>query len=556
MKKSSSGKYAFTWITIVTAVVIILLTAMLCMVAVSSLWHDVNRFISNAIGFRLNWVAIILGAAAVISTFYGVQLVSALRLIKKGKEFIPGMARIIAAAAVFLMWGALILALFIEAGDAVLLAQFGYYGSLLVPWLLMIIGVAFGYAAYAAHRRGIRSGSIITVRVIISMVLIVGAVAVYGSAHKGQGGDDRAPADSQVFNEQVLYDAVADAKYVTFRIPGIVVTSKGVVVTYCEAREGYSDWAKIDVYMKRSLDGGEKWEERRLLYSGESDTVNNPIMIAENNSEIIHFLYNTNYRRAFYRKSTDAGKTWSKTMEITNVFGKFNKTYPWKVIAFGPGHGIQMNNGRLIAPVWLSPGGGRDGHHPQHVATLYSDDGGKIWRAGEMVSGIKDPGMGEPVAVELSDGSVMLNMRNEIFDLDRVYRAYAISPNGISGWSAPQQDRGLPDAVCFGSLHRYDGNTILFSNIHYDLKTGIRLTFFKVWGAREPLGIRVSFDDGKTWPVARIYQSHEAGYSDIYVHKGTVYALYEQGWEKRNKYRTKYLKMARFNMAWIKGKHP
>ena len=39
--------------------------------------------------------------------------------------------------------------------------------------------------------------------------------------------------------------------YVLYRIPGIVVTAKGTVLAYCEARQsGGGDWAKIDVLMR------------------------------------------------------------------------------------------------------------------------------------------------------------------------------------------------------------------------------------------------------------------------------------------------------------------
>ena len=47
------------------------------------------------------------------------------------------------------------------------------------------------------------------------------------------------------------------------------------------------------------------------------------------------------------------------------------------------------------------------------------------------------------------------------------------------------------------------------------------------------LGIKVSFDNGKTWSLSRVYQKNEAGYSDINVRNGTIYALYEQGWRKK-----------------------
>ena len=61
----------------------------------------------------------------------------------------------------------------------------------------------------------------------------------------------------------------------------------------------------------------------------------------------------------------------------------------------------------------------------------------------------------------------------------------------------------------------------------------------------------MSFDEGKSWPVSKIYQHDQAGYSDINVREGTIFSLYEQGWEKQNKYRTRYLKLVRFDLDWV-----
>ena len=78
------------------------------------------------------------------------------------------------------------------------------------------------------------------------------------------------PQDGEIFNAQILFDSETDPEYITFRIPGIVITPKGTIVVYCEARESYDDWGDIDLVMKRSLDGGSTWEKRRRLFSSGS----------------------------------------------------------------------------------------------------------------------------------------------------------------------------------------------------------------------------------------------------------------------------------------------
>ncbi|TDU70591.1 sialidase-1 [Prosthecobacter fusiformis] len=45
-----------------------------------------------------------------------------------------------------------------------------------------------------------------------------------------------------------------------YRIPGVVVTGKGTVLAYCEARLNDSkDWGEIQVHLRRSTDGGKTW---------------------------------------------------------------------------------------------------------------------------------------------------------------------------------------------------------------------------------------------------------------------------------------------------------
>ena len=46
-----------------------------------------------------------------------------------------------------------------------------------------------------------------------------------------------------------------------YRIPGIVATTKGTVLAYCEARRNdKSDWGEIEVHLRRSTDGGKTWQ--------------------------------------------------------------------------------------------------------------------------------------------------------------------------------------------------------------------------------------------------------------------------------------------------------
>src|SRR5476651_748867 len=53
---------------------------------------------------------------------------------------------------------------------------------------------------------------------------------------------------------------VPRGKYVTCRIPGLVVTPKGAILAYCEARASVrGDWDDEDILIRRSTDGGRTW---------------------------------------------------------------------------------------------------------------------------------------------------------------------------------------------------------------------------------------------------------------------------------------------------------
>lgn len=59
--------------------------------------------------------------------------------------------------------------------------------------------------------------------------------------------------------------------FALYRIPGIVVTTKGTVLAYCEARRNSSsDWGEIEIYLRRSSDGGKTWEApKQIAHMGE-----------------------------------------------------------------------------------------------------------------------------------------------------------------------------------------------------------------------------------------------------------------------------------------------
>lgn len=350
--------------------------------------------------------------------------------------------------------------------------------------------------------------------------------------------------------------------YELYRIPGLVATTKGTLLAYCEARKtAKGDWGQIDLLVRRSLDSGKTWSDPKPIGKLPADvkknevalaqklgdldkfTMNNPVAIADRNGTV-HFLYCIEYARCFYQRSDDDGVTFSEPVEITATFAKFRDDYAWKVLATGPGHGIQTKNGRLIVPVWLSTGTGGHAHRPSAVSTIYSDDHGNTWQRGEIVTqhGKQVINPSETIVAELADGRVMLNIRSESKEQRRLV---AISEDGATKWSEPKFDAALYEPVCMASIIRADDKHLVYAHPDSDKKDGTASR------DRRNLTIKVSDDDGQTWKWSRVLDPGMGAYSDLAIDReGNVCCLYESGHGGRPYGALTFVK---FPLAWAKA---
>lgn len=343
--------------------------------------------------------------------------------------------------------------------------------------------------------------------------------------------------------------------YALYRIPGLVVTNRGSVLAYAEARKRKGgDWGTIDIVLRRSVDGGKTWSPQRViaavpgpkeknpvalaqkLATPDEVTYNNPVAMVGKNRGTVHLVFCLEYMRAFHLRSDDDGITWSAPREITSAFDGFRPQYDWKVLATGPGHGIRLRTGRLVIPVWLSTGTGGHAHRPSVAGTIYSDDDGASWLAGDIAL----PNEGdwtipnETTAVELSDGRVLLNARTE----SKVRRRLLTTgPNGATGWSRPEFHPQLHEPICEGTMARlstkrsHGKDRLLFANPDSETRE------------RKNVTVQLSYDESKTWPVKRSVEPGPSGYSDLAVlPKGAILLLYE---------RASTLVLARFNLEWL-----
>ena len=302
-------------------------------------------------------------------------------------------------------------------------------------------------------------------------------------------------------------------RYHTFRIPSLIVAPDGSLLAFAEGRRsGRGDSGDIDLVMRRSRNGGKSWGPLTVVWDDGPNTCGNPCPVVDRTTGRIILVMTWNdgrdtegaimagrsrdTRRVFVTVSNDSGQTWSSPREITST----TKKPHWRWYATGPGVGIQLergpHRGRLVIPCDHSDHS--DEQHPYRSHVILSDDGGKTWRIG----GVAGPKTNESQVVELTDGRLLLNMRS-YHGLNR--RAIAYSDDGGESWSAVRLDDELIEPVCQASLIRFsaadrdDRNRLLFSN--------------PASTRRERMTVRLSYDEGQTWPIARVVYEGPAAYS-------------------------------------------
>lgn len=338
--------------------------------------------------------------------------------------------------------------------------------------------------------------------------------------------------------------------YPVYRIPAVITTLKGTILAFCEGRASLSDHAENDIVLKRSFDGGRTWSPLQVVWENGKHSLNNPTVVQDRVTGKILLLFQdypaehgergvsegykgNNICRTYITSSTDEGATWAKPREITrSVKRKTGVTST----ASGPGTGIQItqgpHTGRIVVPFNQGP------YNEWKVYVVFSDDHGKKWHMGSIAPN-GDKGMGNEVqVVELPGGNLLLNSRSAG---GNQFRKTALSTDGGQTWSPLKDDPALPEPQCQGSIlrfafpHENQSGIILFAN-PASQKT-------RMYGT-----IRISYDNGRTWPVNKLVYNGSFAYSCLTrINAETAGLLFE-----RDEY--KKISFSGIRMAWLTGK--
>lgn len=351
----------------------------------------------------------------------------------------------------------------------------------------------------------------------------------------------------------------------THRIPGLARAKDGSLLAVYDARRdtGRDLQGNIDIGVSRSLDKGKTWLPMEIVmdmgtwgglpekFNGVSDAgilvdkKTGTIFIAglwmygvinaegkwleglnEGSKDWNHQWKTKGSQPGFDVKQTsqflivkseDNGKTWSEPINLT----KMCKKEEWWLWAPAPGQGITLKDGTLVFPTQ-----GRDATGKAFSNLTYSKDGGKTWESSNPAT---EESTTENMAVELSDGTVMLNMRSNANTKDTSStngRAVSVTKDLGKSWKIhPSNHGGLIEPTCMASIIRHDfsqngkkKSVLLFSNP--DSKV-----------LRHRMTIKISEDDGMTWSKDRkilLDEMKSRGYSCLTsIDENTIGIVYE-----------------------------
>jgi sialidase-1 len=349
-------------------------------------------------------------------------------------------------------------------------------------------------------------------------------------------------------NTQVTYTSQiyisGKGGYGSYRIPAIVKTNDGGLLAFTEGRvNGSADFGDIKILVSKSTDLGKTWGAPQVVAQNGNLQAGNPAPVVDNtdpaypNGRIFLFYCTGNntqanvtnlngVREVWYTTSTDNGITWATPTNITlqvhhpyqpSFNAAYNDPLKWSAYATGPGHALQLtqgtHKGRIVVPI----NHGIYTNKTNYAAAFYSDDHGVTFHLSPDVLLQSD----ETIAAELPDGGVLLNSRDQYLGKNKRILSFDATGNlnGAPKWITDFNDN-LPDPVCQASMinsKTTDNKSVLiYSNPASSNKT------------RTNLGIRQSFDFGKTWTSPVIVDSGYAAYSDLVIlPSGDIGVVYE-----------------------------
>lgn len=349
------------------------------------------------------------------------------------------------------------------------------------------------------------------------------------AAKPGEPKKNDTPYDAAV---KVFAPHAKGSPYKSVRIP-CIVNAGGTLIAAAEGRYSVGDQSENDIIVSLSKNGGKTWTAPSIAAKSDNGaTFNNPCLIydAATKQTVLMFQRYPKGKKERDINSLDLkdpaalrnfvcfsknGKTWTKPMEVTST----TRHEDCATSCSGPNPGVLLtrgeHKGRLVVVFNEARKFGK-----WHITAAYSDDHGKTWK--QSSGRTQDGGINEVSSVETEDGGVFVVSRNQNGGGKKFTSR---SGDGGDTWSQAALHEELPCVVCQNGLTRYS-----FSD---DAKLGSRgrILFSGPKGKGRNNGIiKMSYDDGETWPVEKEVGRGAFAYSAMCPLKpGQVALLFEAG---------------------------
>lgn len=368
-----------------------------------------------------------------------------------------------------------------------------------------------------------------------------------------------APA-APFFSETTLWDSAVDP-LASYHVHALAALPDDTVLACTEGRYENCDAGPHDLLLRRSTDGGATWTPSQTLVAAvNGECWANPTFVVDRGAGIgggtVFLFYNWCVRlpentscsadssTMYVISSTDSGATWSEPRELTALFEHF--PYNWAMHGPGPGHGIQLDSGRLLLTVSHRTiiTGVPTSERNYGASTMYSDDHGRTWRSGGAVPmGPDYPTVGEARLVQRADGTILMNCRAG--SGSNWSRSVSVSEDGGLTWSVPRLDDG---AWLFNGV---DAGLIRFTGGRRGSRDVSRVLLSRPDAPmRWNMTVSVSYDEGYSFRYSRVVNPGRSFYSDLArLSDGTIVLLY--GCDGDLDGTPRRVAAARFNLEWV-----
>ena len=352
-----------------------------------------------------------------------------------------------------------------------------------------------------------------------------------------------------------------------YRIPSMMLDKNGNIVVAIDKRyNSDSDLGshKIDVYSKRSEDGGVTWQDVALIAAGDGSSAaaygyGDAGMVRTANGDLVCVMAAGSKRwgtdasngmmYAGVAKSSDNGKTWTLTPNIFSTSNFYDEVHGTQgSLGFSnlfttAGKGLTTNDGILM---FATNGTEMGTTSPALLYILYSTDNGTTWR---LSNSLAYSGCDESKLEQLSDGTLLVSVRQ----------------SGNRGWNKATYTKNSDGTVTFnwGTQYRTSditGNACNADIINYgremNMGDDVLIHSYINSNARESLQLAMSLDGGNSWKDIYNIQPNGSCYSTMQVlADGSLAILFEdESYRSGNGYAINYITIAKEQIdAWYEA---